>query len=112
MSGSQTKYENDVQNSFSDHFTQLIWKNSKYFGIGKARTRNGKLIIVANYMPAGNVSANFHTNVLPPIFSDIDVNRNKSIKCKLIQKPNTHRHTHPKRLSSASISTISGNHLH
>ncbi|XP_054157389.1 uncharacterized protein LOC128955741 [Oppia nitens] len=63
----------------SNHFTQLIWKSCKYFGIGKARTRNGKLIIVANYIPPGNVSNKFAENVLPPMFGDLESRRNTCI---------------------------------
>jgi hypothetical protein len=91
----------------------LIWKNSKYFGIGKARTRNGKMIVVANYMPAGNVSGVFNDNVLPPIFSDIDINRNTGIRCKLIEKTYRHKYIHSKHLTpnKNSLSTISGTRI-
>ena len=43
----------------------MLWCGSKMFGIGKARTRHGKLIIVANYKPAGNVTGKFKDNVFP-----------------------------------------------
>jgi hypothetical protein len=91
----------------------LIWKNSKYFGIGKARTRNGKMIVVAKYMPAGNVSGVFNDNVLPPIFSDIDINRNTGIRCKLIEKTYRHKYIHSKHLTpnKNSLSTISGTRI-
>ncbi|XP_012287190.2 repressed by EFG1 protein 1 [Orussus abietinus] len=49
------------------HFTQLIWASSRYFGVGKARSRSGKIIVVANYEPVGNVSGQFQCNVLPPL---------------------------------------------
>ena len=52
---------------FSDHFTQLVWKSTKEFGIGKAHTRGGKLIVVANYRPSGNIIGQFQENVLPKI---------------------------------------------
>ncbi|XP_044729443.1 Golgi-associated plant pathogenesis-related protein 1-like [Chrysoperla carnea] len=48
------------------HFTQLVWANSQYFGIGKARSRSGKVLVVANYSPPGNISGLFEENVLPP----------------------------------------------
>ncbi|KAK5650282.1 hypothetical protein RI129_001311 [Pyrocoelia pectoralis] len=50
----------------SGHFTQLVWRNSKYFGIGKARSRTGKIVVVAHYAPAGNITGTFQDNVFPP----------------------------------------------
>ncbi|KAK9296898.1 hypothetical protein QLX08_009283 [Tetragonisca angustula] len=55
------------------HFTQLIWASSRYFGVGKARSRSGKVIVVANYQPVGNVSGQFQTNVLPPLPENVNV---------------------------------------
>ncbi|XP_063984400.1 uncharacterized protein LOC135166244 [Diachasmimorpha longicaudata] len=49
------------------HFTQVIWASSQLFGVGKARSRSGKIIVVANYQPIGNVSGQFQRNVLPPL---------------------------------------------
>lgn len=46
-------------------FTQLIWKNTEYFGIGRAVSRYGKLSVVANYLPAGNICGLFQRNVSP-----------------------------------------------
>ncbi len=91
----------------------MIWKNSKYFGIGKARTRNGKMIVVANYMPAGNVPGVFNDNVLPPIFSDIDINRSTGIRCKLIEKNYRHKYVQSKHLTpnNNSLSSISGTRI-
>ncbi|XP_044597277.1 Golgi-associated plant pathogenesis-related protein 1-like isoform X3 [Cotesia glomerata] len=48
------------------HFTQLIWSTSQYFGVGKARSRSGKIIVVATYKPIGNISGHFQRNVSPP----------------------------------------------
>lgn len=48
------------------HFTQLVWRDSQYFGIGKARSRTGKVVVVAHYAPAGNLNGYFQQNVLPP----------------------------------------------
>lgn len=55
------------------HFTQLIWSGSRYFGVGKARSRSGKIIVVANYQPVGNVSGHFQSNVLPPLPENLNV---------------------------------------
>lgn len=50
----------------SGHFTQMVWKGSKEMGIGKAKTSGGKVIVVANYRPAGNLVGAFVENVAPP----------------------------------------------
>ncbi|XP_055373036.1 uncharacterized protein LOC129606647 [Condylostylus longicornis] len=49
------------------HFTQIVWRRSKYFGVGKATSRTGKIFVVAYYYPPGNVVGQFQDNVLPPI---------------------------------------------
>ncbi|XP_065170389.1 venom allergen 3-like [Atheta coriaria] len=49
------------------HFTQLIWASSRHFGIGRARSRSGKIVVVAHYAPIGNISGLFENNVLPPV---------------------------------------------
>ena len=48
------------------HFTQVVWKNSKNLGIAKARSSSGKIIVVANYEPAGNYIGQYVQNVPPP----------------------------------------------
>jgi len=48
------------------HFTQVVWKDSKEFGVGKAQTSDGKWLVVANYLPAGNFVGNYKENVFPP----------------------------------------------
>lgn len=35
------------------HFTQMVWVKTKYFGIGKATSKTGKIFVVAYYYPAG-----------------------------------------------------------
>ncbi|XP_056011223.1 uncharacterized protein LOC125678534 [Ostrea edulis] len=56
----------EPRNLSAGHFTQLIWKGSREIGIGRARSRDGRIIIVANYRPAGNVVGRFRDNVLAP----------------------------------------------
>jgi len=53
-------------NLSSGHFTQVVWKNSKKLGIGKAKNKNGKTIVVANYEPAGNWIGQYTDNVPSP----------------------------------------------
>ncbi|XP_069976629.1 uncharacterized protein [Penaeus vannamei] len=46
-------------------FTQMIWRETENFGVGKARTRDGKIIVVAYYSPPGNIQGKFKENVNP-----------------------------------------------
>ncbi|XP_070531798.1 uncharacterized protein [Ptychodera flava] len=48
------------------HFTQMVWKSSTEFGIGKAKTKDGKVFIVANYKPPGNMKGQYESNVFRP----------------------------------------------
>ncbi|ESO05375.1 hypothetical protein HELRODRAFT_171767 [Helobdella robusta] len=48
------------------HFTQLVWKGSLEMGLGRAQTKEGKWLVVANYFPAGNFVGEYAMNVLPP----------------------------------------------
>ena len=48
------------------HFTQIVWKESKKLGIGKAQSSSGKIFVVANYDPAGNWKNEYVANVPRP----------------------------------------------
>ncbi|XP_065647709.1 uncharacterized protein LOC105846415 isoform X4 [Hydra vulgaris] len=53
------------------HFTQLVWRGSKYFGMGKAVSKKNGLFctyIVALYKPHGNIMSQYKENVLPGLF--------------------------------------------
>lgn len=50
----------------SGHFSQMIWKESKELGLGMARSKNGRTLIVANYHPRGNYIGQFAENVPRP----------------------------------------------
>lgn len=45
------------------HFTQMIWKMSQDLGVGVAKTKKGKVLVVCNYNPRGNVVGQFMVNV-------------------------------------------------
>lgn len=46
------------------HFTQMIWKTSQDLGVGVAKTKKGKVLVVCDYNPRGNVVGQFMANVL------------------------------------------------
>lgn len=46
------------------HFSQMVWKSSLELGVGVAKTKKGKVLVVCNYDPRGNVVGQFNSNVL------------------------------------------------
>lgn len=48
------------------HFTQLVWKSTTELGVGIAKTKRGKVLVVCNYNPRGNTIGEFNANVLRP----------------------------------------------
>lgn len=57
-------YERDYQ-SEAGHFSQVVWKNTEEMGVGKAFGEDGRVYVVVNYYPAGNILRHFKENVLP-----------------------------------------------
>lgn len=55
----------EPQSLASGHFTQVIWKESKQLGVAFAKM-GGKVVVVANYYPPGNMIGSFDENVPPP----------------------------------------------
>jgi len=43
-----------------------VWAGSREVGIGRARSRDGKWFVVANFFPAGNFIGRNAQNVFPP----------------------------------------------
>lgn len=67
-----TKYTfgSEPTSSASGHFTQVVWKKTQSLGIAKAKSpKSGKIIVVANYEPAGNWIGQYKDNV-PPLMQD------------------------------------------
>jgi len=48
------------------HFSQIVWRESTHLGVGLAQ-KDGKIIVVGNYSPAGNIVGRHVTNVPPPM---------------------------------------------
>ncbi|KAH6932589.1 hypothetical protein HPB50_007952 [Hyalomma asiaticum] len=66
---SEVKYYNYNNNNFNPkagHFTQVIWKGSRWLGTGVARSPDGKVFIVSNYKPRGNFGGRFQENCPRP----------------------------------------------
>uniref|UniRef100_T1JL05 Cysteine-rich venom protein n=1 Tax=Strigamia maritima TaxID=126957 RepID=T1JL05_STRMM len=47
------------------HFSQVVWERSRELGVGKDKSKSGKIIVVANYDPPGNMLGDFSKNVHP-----------------------------------------------
>ena len=45
------------------HFTQVVWKNTRQIGLGKAFGKDGRVFVVVVYHPPGNVIGRFKDNV-------------------------------------------------
>jgi glioma pathogenesis-related protein 2 len=45
------------------HFTQLVWKDSKYLGLGVSKNSEGEVYVVCNYDPPGNWVGKFAKSV-------------------------------------------------
>lgn len=68
----------EPSNLKSGHFTQVVWKNSEYLGVGVAKNRHNKVYVVANYSPAGNFVGDYVQNV-PPLLGSPE---GQSLKAK------------------------------
>jgi len=63
------KYDfKNINKNQPSHFSQMIWRDTKYFGLGiSANENNGYIYFVANYYPGGNIEGLFQDNVFPKI---------------------------------------------
>lgn len=69
------------------HFTQVVWKDSKKIGAAQQIRRDGRLIVVIRYSPAGNFLTAFAANVLPARLdneSGVSVVRSSAVSAALL----------------------------
>lgn len=59
-------FKYNSKNPEASSFAQIVWKSSKYIGLGISKDSKGATYIVANFYPAGNVVGQFKDNVFPP----------------------------------------------
>ncbi|VVC38430.1 Hypothetical protein CINCED_3A000290 [Cinara cedri] len=64
--GKNYDYSREPRILKSGHFTQLVWKSTTSMGIAMVKGKSGRIVIVANYNPPGNVMGQFIDNVLRP----------------------------------------------
>ncbi|KAK8731205.1 hypothetical protein OTU49_007486, partial [Cherax quadricarinatus] len=48
-------------------FSQVVWQSTRAVGMGIARGSDGRTVVVARYLPQGNVGGQFSSNVKPPV---------------------------------------------
>ena len=104
-------YNYNKEPEISNDFTQLIWKNSKLFGLGHAITKENKNYIVANFFPQGNIKGQFLKNVFP-LINQSETNSVYSIHTKFLEEIlNSHnelrlKHNSPPLILSPNLSTL------
>ncbi|XP_025202336.1 uncharacterized protein LOC112599595 isoform X1 [Melanaphis sacchari] len=64
--GKDYDYSREPRIIKSGQFTQLVWKGSHSMGIAMVKGKSGRIVIVANYNPPGNIMGQFMDNVLKP----------------------------------------------
>ncbi len=60
-------FNNPLIDYTNEHFTQMIWRDTKEFGLGVSKSNTGNTYIVANYLPAGNIEGEEVENIFPII---------------------------------------------
>ncbi|CAG7818914.1 unnamed protein product [Allacma fusca] len=59
--------ETNKDNHHVDHFTQMIWQDSKTVGCAKYKNGSGHIYVVCHYQPPGNVRGAYNENVPKPV---------------------------------------------
>ena len=117
-------YDYTKEPTVCNNFTQLIWKNSKQFGLGHILTRDNTLYVVANFFPEGNIRGQFLKNVYPiktdRKYSKSEENDNNtsyySITTKFIEEALfahndlREKHNSPPLILNPALSTLAQNH--
>ena len=95
------KYDYSNKYPKPSNFTQIIWKNSKYVGIGCSQTKENLIYIVINFYPPGNIHNEFIENVFPPIKErerKSTTSKNSELKINFLEeifnRNNEHREKH------------------
>ena len=100
----------------ANNFTQMIWKNSKSFGIGHTLTKDNKIYIVVNFYPEGNVKGQFSKNVFPIKINNEDNSSFYSITTTFLEEAlcahNELRakHNSPPLILNPTLTTLAQNH--
>lgn len=68
------KFGEEPKSLESGHFTQVVWKDSRELGVAFAKS-SGRIVVVANYFPSGNIVGHFARNV-PPLGGPGEENNN------------------------------------
>ena len=75
-------YEDFLEYNFDNpdptHFSQMVWKSTKLFGLGVGVGPNNNFFFVANYFPIGNIPGQYLSNVFPKN-TKIEIQNNKNI---------------------------------
>ena len=100
----------------ANNFTQMIWKNSKSFGIGHTLTKDNKIYVVVNFYPEGNVKGQFSKNVFPIKINNEDNSSFYSITTTFLEEAlcahNELRakHNSPPLILNPNLTTLAQNH--
>ena len=100
----------------ANNFTQMIWKNSKSFGIGHTLTKDDKIYVVVNFYPEGNVKGQFSKNVFPIKINNEDNSSFYSITTTFLEEAlcahNELRakHNSPPLILNPTLITLAQNH--
>ena len=78
-------YNYNNRNPKPSNFTQMIWKNSKFIGIGLSKTKENNIYTVINFYPPGNIKNEFLSNVFPPVEPNYKLTENTEKKIDLLE---------------------------